>query len=314
MKKIFILIAFLLSTYYLLDSDFVFAQNRQPPANQGPGTTKLVVPIPVPTSGGVQTVTEITGLGQYIQTVYRFSLGIGGLFAMLFTVYGGILYTVSAGNPSKQSEAKDIITNAVWGLVLLLGAFLILNTINPKLISSTITQPTAPALPASQQPAQLSQAARQQQIINAAGQSSIAAGQTFEQIAQDWQTTISELGLSGTNAPDPSKWTGWNSLTAQDQARMAYLNTRYFAASSDSIRNDFEFVQATANNAFTGLATSEINQAIQLAKDNNCTGAGFININTACRAYQNLISWGNLYSRSVINANIAQTAAARYAQ
>src|SRR3989344_2349490 len=118
MKKTFILVLF--SIFYFLSSNLIFAQ-----APIDLGTTKLVVPIPVP---GSAPVTEVTGLGQYIQPVYRFSLGIGGLFAMLFIVYGGILYTVSVGNPSKQGEAKDIITNAVWGLVLLLGAFLILNT------------------------------------------------------------------------------------------------------------------------------------------------------------------------------------------
>jgi len=109
-------------------------------------TTELTTPIPIPGKG---TLTEVqsSNIGLYIQNIYRFSLGIGGLFAMLFIVYGGIIYTASAGNPAKQGEAKDIITNAVWGLVLLLGAFLILNTINPALTGLNIAQPTAPAPP-----------------------------------------------------------------------------------------------------------------------------------------------------------------------
>ncbi|MDP2650826.1 MAG: hypothetical protein Q8P04_01900, partial [bacterium] len=48
-------------------------------------------------------------------------------------VFGGILYTVSAGNASKQDDAKQWITGALIGLLLLFGSYLILNTINPEL-------------------------------------------------------------------------------------------------------------------------------------------------------------------------------------
>ncbi|TSC59937.1 MAG: hypothetical protein LiPW15_605, partial [Parcubacteria group bacterium LiPW_15] len=47
--------------------------------------------------------------------------------------YAGIKWTASQGNPGVISDAKDQITQALWGLVLLGGAFVILNTINPEL-------------------------------------------------------------------------------------------------------------------------------------------------------------------------------------
>ncbi|MDP3991603.1 MAG: pilin [Candidatus Colwellbacteria bacterium] len=64
---------------------------------------------------------------------YKWALGIGGLVALGIIVFGGILYAVSAGNASKQDDAKQWVTGALIGLVLLFGSYLILNTINPDL-------------------------------------------------------------------------------------------------------------------------------------------------------------------------------------
>ena len=73
------------------------------------------------------------GLSQQIANFYQWALGIGGLVALGIIVFGGILYTVSAGNASKQDDAKQWITGALIGLLLLFGSYLILNTINPEL-------------------------------------------------------------------------------------------------------------------------------------------------------------------------------------
>ena len=97
---------------------------------------KLIVPIPIP---GEAPLTQVTDIRQYIVALYRFGLGIGLLVAMGIIVWAGILYTVSAGNSSKQEDAKDQITNAVYGIALLMGAYLILYTINPALVSLRLT-------------------------------------------------------------------------------------------------------------------------------------------------------------------------------
>ena len=64
---------------------------------------------------------------------YQLALGLVGAAAMAVIIFGGIKYTISAGNSSKQKDAMDWITGAVWGIVLLAGAYLILYTINPDL-------------------------------------------------------------------------------------------------------------------------------------------------------------------------------------
>ena len=76
-----------------------------------------------------------TTLEQYIRTIYTFGLGLVSLFAVAIIIFGGIKYTVSAGNPSQIEDAKEWIKAALYGLLLLLGAVLILRTVNPKLIN-----------------------------------------------------------------------------------------------------------------------------------------------------------------------------------
>ena len=73
-------------------------------------------------------------LVSYIQLIYKFSLGIAGLLVFIMIVWGGIQYTISAGNPALTGDAKDRIFQAIFGLILLALSFIVLNTINPELV------------------------------------------------------------------------------------------------------------------------------------------------------------------------------------
>ena len=86
--------------------------------------------------------------GVLIGQFYNFALMAAGGLAMGAIVYGAILYTISSGNPSKQSDAKSWITQALLGLALLLGAYLILNTINSGIVNNfNLNLPQAKILP-----------------------------------------------------------------------------------------------------------------------------------------------------------------------
>lgn len=71
--------------------------------------------------------------GEIVKNIYNFALMLGGILAFGMIVYGAVKYTMSGGNPSGQSDARDIITQALLGLLLLMGAFIVLNLINPSL-------------------------------------------------------------------------------------------------------------------------------------------------------------------------------------
>ncbi|GEM_PF-1873257 len=72
----------------------------------------------------------------FVSNFYTFSLMIAGILAFGAIVYGGVKYTFAAGNPSGQSEGKEWVKSALLGLLLLVGAYVILNTINPGLVKS----------------------------------------------------------------------------------------------------------------------------------------------------------------------------------
>ncbi|GEM_PF-844060 len=74
----------------------------------------------------------------FVSNLYQFGLMIGGLLAFGMIVYAGLRHTLAAGNPSSQSDARDQILQALLGLLLLFGAFIVLNTINPNLTNLSL--------------------------------------------------------------------------------------------------------------------------------------------------------------------------------
>ena len=55
--------------------------------------------------------------------------------------YSGFLWLTAAGNTAKVGEARTQMTNAVFGAILLLSSYLILYTINPDFVKSTVNLP-----------------------------------------------------------------------------------------------------------------------------------------------------------------------------
>ena len=82
---------------------------------------------------GQQSIGTADTLG-YLQAIINFSIGIAIILAVLMIVIGGIQYMASDAFTSKET-AKEQITMAVWGLVIALGGYLLLYTINPDLIT-----------------------------------------------------------------------------------------------------------------------------------------------------------------------------------
>jgi len=71
----------------------------------------------------------------YIQQIYNFLIGAAGVCAVLMIVIGGFMYLTSAGNNSKMEKAKEVITDAIIGLLMVMFAWLLLYLINPDLVN-----------------------------------------------------------------------------------------------------------------------------------------------------------------------------------
>jgi len=85
-----------------------------------------------PYSGGD---AKIEWASQYIAAVYKFGVGLAVILAVVMIMVGGFIWLMSAGSPDKVGKAKEFITSAMTGLLLALFSFLILQTVNPELLS-----------------------------------------------------------------------------------------------------------------------------------------------------------------------------------
>jgi hypothetical protein len=84
-------------------------------------------------------------LGAFIKKIFDFSLSIVGLTVFVMVIYGGFLMLLAGGLPSMNSQGKQYITNAFFGALLLFAAYVILNTINPNLVSQKGALPPLPS-------------------------------------------------------------------------------------------------------------------------------------------------------------------------
>lgn len=77
---------------------------------------------------------SVNWIGEYIIGIYNYAIGVIGVLAVLAIAIGGVMWIISFGNPSVVSEGKAWITGAIMGLVLALGSYILLNTINADLV------------------------------------------------------------------------------------------------------------------------------------------------------------------------------------
>jgi hypothetical protein len=99
---------------------------------------KLEIPIPnVSFSEVVANNDSITipWIAQYISGIYTFLLSIVGVVAAAMMIIGGFQYLISVGDTAKISAAKERVTDALIGLVLAFGSYIMLYTINPDLVA-----------------------------------------------------------------------------------------------------------------------------------------------------------------------------------
>jgi len=82
----------------------------------------------------IQGTSPGNNLADYIHYIYLFGLSLIGIAALGALVFGGFQYMLS-GTVTAKDEAKKWIQGALSGLALGFAAYLILNIINPDLVS-----------------------------------------------------------------------------------------------------------------------------------------------------------------------------------
>ncbi len=78
-------------------------------------------------------VTDQTKIQDYLVRIYQFAIGISGITAVGMIVWGAINMSIYTGRIDRYEEGKTIIYQALLGLALLFGSYLLLQTINPEI-------------------------------------------------------------------------------------------------------------------------------------------------------------------------------------
>ena len=73
-------------------------------------------------------------LTDYIAQVYKYAVTVTTVLATIVIIFAGVLWITSAGNMEQIGRAKKMIARAFTGLLLAVGSYTILWTINPQLV------------------------------------------------------------------------------------------------------------------------------------------------------------------------------------
>lgn len=73
-------------------------------------------------------------LGNYISAVYKYGVVAVSVAAVIMVIVSGVIWTTSAGNSEQVNKAKSTLSKAIIGLLIAVGSYTILFTINPELV------------------------------------------------------------------------------------------------------------------------------------------------------------------------------------
>ncbi len=100
---------------------------------------------------GVNLLAPIQGIDQssfsgYLSSLFSITLGVAAFLAVIMIAIGGLQY-MGSEVVSDKSDAKDRITSAILGLLLILFSVALLNTINPNILNMQFNPPKLEKIP-----------------------------------------------------------------------------------------------------------------------------------------------------------------------
>ncbi len=116
----------LISFYFFLISLTAYAADS---------VTATYTPLAPIQNNGTTIGASNTDIGTYFSQMYQLGVGIATALAVLMVIWGGVEYVTTDAIGGKE-EGKERIQNAILGLLLALGSYLILKTINPALLNT----------------------------------------------------------------------------------------------------------------------------------------------------------------------------------
>lgn len=88
--------------------------------------------------GNLTKIDKETKLGDYLNVIFKIAIGLCGALAVIMIVINGVVW-MGSDSVFGHTEAKGRIMNSIGGLILALGAYMLLNTINPDFVGGNIS-------------------------------------------------------------------------------------------------------------------------------------------------------------------------------
>ena len=123
----------ILTSFIFISSTFTKTVSAQ---SSSDGEYTLLEPLPcIPGQGIVCTdgMKKTIDFRNYMQYAFNLLIGLAAAAAVFMMVWGGFKY-MSTDSWSDKSEGLDIFKHAIYGLLLVLASYLILKTIDPRLV------------------------------------------------------------------------------------------------------------------------------------------------------------------------------------
>ena len=99
-----------------------------------------------PTLKSGVAVTAQSDFAEYLKYIFYAGMFMGVVIAFLSLVWGGVLYFLSPAIPNALADAKDRVTGAISGLLILALLYLIITTINPYLAIFKLQKVNSPTI------------------------------------------------------------------------------------------------------------------------------------------------------------------------
>jgi hypothetical protein len=129
MKKLPTIIPIILGTFLVLATSFFISQD----------SFALSIFDGVNAARGSGQPTELFGSGGVVKTVTNILLFFAGALSVIMLIVGGLRYTISGGNSTAVTAAKNTVLYAIVGLVVAFLAYAAINFVLTSLAPGSTT-------------------------------------------------------------------------------------------------------------------------------------------------------------------------------
>lgn len=93
--------------------------------------------VPLTSIPGIDSAGNAATLPDFLNNVYKLSIGLAAVLAVLQIIRAGIMY-MGGDSVTEKKEARSLITLAIGGLILVLSPVIVFSIINPKILDLKI--------------------------------------------------------------------------------------------------------------------------------------------------------------------------------